>query len=150
MLYTHVYVSKSLVSSDKDELEKMCAPFAVTNARHEITGMMFSIGDHFVQILEGERDVVWQLLNNVRRDPRNEHFRTLYHGGLQRRRFPRWNMRLMRLNDQAQLAPDQLQRLKESLRFLMKGDPSRESAQRLLSKLPLLIPLDYYAVLRTS
>ena len=150
MLYTHVYVSKALVSSSKEALERMCADFATSNARHGITGMMFFIGDHFVQILEGEHEAVWKLLTNIRQDPRNEQFRTLYHGRLVRRRFPRWNMRLMRLNDQAKLAPEELKRLKESLRFLMNGEPSRESAQRLLSKLPLLLPLDYYAALRAS
>jgi hypothetical protein len=150
MLYTHVYVSQSTTLYNKAQLERMCQSFAAANARHGITGMMFYVGDHFVQILEGERQVVWQLLHNIRRDPRNQLFRTLYHGRLTRRRFPRWNMRVMRLNDRVVLPAAQLERLKECLLGLMEGDRSRESAQRLLSELPRLIPLDYYAALRAS
>jgi hypothetical protein len=150
MLYTHVYMSEAAKAYARAELDGMCAPFAAANARHGITGMMFYVGDHFVQILEGEREAVWQLLTNIRHDPRNHTFRTLYHGRLTRRRYPRWNMRVMRLNDRVQLPPERLAHLKQSLRFLMEGNRSREAAQRLLSELPRLIPLDYYAALRAS
>lgn len=150
MLYTHVYMSQAAEAYDRVQLDEMCAAFATANAQHGITGMMFFVGDHFVQILEGEREVVWRLLNNIRFDARNQSFRTLYHGRLMRRRYPRWNMRVMRLNDRVMLPPERLAHLKQSLRFLMEGNRSREAAQRLLSELPRLIPLDYYAALRAS
>lgn len=150
MLYTHVYVSQATKAFGKAQLDKMNAAFSAANAQYGITGMMFFVGDHFIQILEGEREVVWQLLTNIRRDPRNQRFRTLYHGRLTRRRYPRWNMRLMRLNDRVVLPPEKLAQLKQRLLGLMEVDRSRESAQRLLSELPLLIPLDYYAALRAS
>lgn len=150
MLYTHVYVSKATSAFSRTQLERMCDAFATANARHAVTGMMFYIGDHFVQILEGERHVVWQLIHNIRADARNERFRTLYHGRLLRRRYPRWNMRVMRLDDRVVLPPAQLQRLKQCLEGLMKDQCDRQSSQRLLCELPRLIPLDHYAAIRAT
>jgi hypothetical protein len=145
MLYTHVYTSETSSALSAAELDRMCRGFAAANREAGITGMLFVVGDHFVQVLEGERDAVWQLLHRIIRDPRNRRLRTLYHGRLMRRRFPSWNMRWMRLDDRVVLRLPALQRLRERLRVLMSEEPSRESMMRVLGELPRLLPLDYYA-----
>jgi hypothetical protein len=145
MLYTHIYASEVCAVLGRAELSRMCRSFAAANREAGITGMLFVIGDHFVQVLEGEREAVWTLLHRIRRDPRNRRLRTLYHGRLVRRRFPAWNMRWMRLDDRVALRLPALERLRRCLRVMMSEEPSRQSMMRLLGELPQLWPLDYYA-----
>jgi hypothetical protein len=145
MLYTHVYASEAHTALGRAELDRMCREFAKANREAGITGMLFVVGDHFVQVLEGERDAVWGLLRRIMRDPRNRRLRTLYHGRLMRRRFPAWNMRWMRLDDRVVLRTPALERLRERLRTLMSEEPTRQSMMRVLGELPQLLPLDYYA-----
>lgn len=145
MLYTHVYASEARTAIGRAELDHMCRSFAAANREADITGMLFVVGDHFVQVLEGERDAVWTLLRKIIRDPRNCHLRTLYHGRLMRRRFPAWNMRWMRLDDRVVLRMPALERLRERLRVLMSEELTRQSMMRVLGELPQLLPLRYYA-----
>lgn len=148
MLYTHVYVSEATAALSIDDLEAMCAGFPEANARHAVTGIMFLVGRHFVQVLEGEREVVWSLIHNIRKDKRSHGFHTLYHGRLLRRRFPSWNMRWMRLDDHVKLNAPAMAHLRDRLRALMSRELSRESTQRLLIELPRLLPLEFYAALK--
>ncbi len=145
MLYTHVYASEASADLSTAELDRMCRSFAAANRKANITGMLFVVGDHFVQVLEGEREVVWELLRKVMKDQRNRRLRTLYHGRLMHRRFPSWNMRWMRLDDRVVLKQPEFKRLRDRLGVLMGEEPSRQSMMRLLGELPRLLKLDYYA-----
>lgn len=145
MLYTHVYTSESTEWLDEPRLRAMAAEFSARNALHGITGMMFLVGRHFVQILEGERETVWRLLHNIRADARSRGFITLYHGALLKRRFPRWNMRAMRLDDEVRLSAPGVKALRDHLHHLMAADGDRQATERLLHELPRLLPLAFYA-----
>ena len=64
------------------------------NEAHEISGILLyaeSTGE-YLQVLEGEREVVQKLYENIRRDPRHERVFTLGESQIAERNFADWRM----------------------------------------------------------
>jgi hypothetical protein len=67
-----IYLSKATRSFQHGELLSMCARFAVANSKREITGVLIRIGNYFVQVIEGHSVAIDDLIEKIRKDPRNE------------------------------------------------------------------------------
>ncbi|MCC6717192.1 MAG: BLUF domain-containing protein [Acetobacteraceae bacterium] len=62
------------------------------NAARGITGLLCFADDIFVQVLEGGRDPVCDLLGVIMRDDRHQGLRLLAYEEIGQRRFGHWNM----------------------------------------------------------
>ncbi|MFT3988069.1 BLUF domain-containing protein [Aestuariivirga sp.] len=64
------------------------------NPAHGITGILCVChnGNIFIQVLEGGRDQVGDLLTSIMRDDRHEHIRILSYGEIGERKFYSWTM----------------------------------------------------------
>ena len=92
MLYTLLYRSVAVHPfphpSDLDILR-----VAWTNNRtNGITGFLVRTRHHFVQFIEGPRDAVYALQEEVIIDPRHTEFEVLAEGPAEVRQFPDWSM----------------------------------------------------------
>ena len=94
------YVSTSTSPLSQATLDEIGNVSARNNARCNVTGILLTGGDIFLQILEGEVTEVDRTLERIRQDPR--------HGDLQlikvensaaTRLFPAWSMQTARLDD---------------------------------------------------
>jgi hypothetical protein len=63
-----------------------------------ITGLLVFNGTHFLQIVEGSRDAIDDLLARLRRDPRHSGLEVRDERKIQARSFPAWSMELVRVN----------------------------------------------------
>ena len=148
MLFTWIYMSRALQACDVAELDVMAARFAQRNEACAVTGVLMKVGDHFVQVLEGEEQTLLDLVARILKDERHSDFRTLHRGHIRERRFPKWSMRMMHLDRSfAVKAPAiaELRRLvKTVLRGGVPGDPegSRSATVRMLMAIPRVIALD--------
>ena len=143
MLTTHVYMSRFSRPFDVAELDVMCRHFARRNSETGITGVLMVIGDHFVQVLEGARDPVLDLVERILVDGRHREFRTLHRGLVHERRFPNWSMRMMNLDQHYtvnELAMSELRRLVKAV--INSPVPSRTAMVQLLMAIPRVIALD--------
>ncbi|MGB0496958.1 MAG: BLUF domain-containing protein [Rubricella sp.] len=62
------------------------------NLTHNITGLLIFDDGVFVQVLEGPTVEILQLTARIAADRRNERLRVLWHGNIDKRRFPEWAM----------------------------------------------------------
>lgn len=72
------------------------APILVTsrrnNARNQITGVLYSDGSRFLQVLEGPEEAVEQTLKRIQRDTRHRAIVVLSRRAVHRREFGDWQM----------------------------------------------------------
>lgn len=92
MLHTLLYRSQAVHPfphpSDLDILRSAWA----NNRRNGITGFLVRTRHHFVQFVEGPRDAVHRLHEELIVDPRHVAFEVLAEGPAERRQFPDWSM----------------------------------------------------------
>ncbi len=69
------------------------------NAAAGITGLLCYGGGYFLQVLEGEGDVVSRTFCRIMRDPRHADVRLVHFSVIGVRRFDDWSMRLINLDD---------------------------------------------------
>ncbi len=69
------------------------------NPQHQITGVLYFGQGHFFQYIEGPKDAMEQLYQAILHDPRHCNVQLLDRGVVQQRRFGRWSMKYVMLND---------------------------------------------------
>ena len=148
MLFTWIYMSRALQACDVAELDVMAARFAHSNEAKAVTGVLMKIGDHFVQVLEGEEQTLLDLVGNILKDERHSDFRTLHRGHIRERRFPKWSMRMMHLDHKYTVKAPAIAELRRLIKTVLRGgvpgDPevSRSATVRMLMAIPRVIALD--------
>jgi hypothetical protein len=94
-----IYVSRAtrkLSLRDTMAIQDAAKP---NNEAHGITGLLCFGGGYFLQVLEGEGDVVSDTFVRIARDPRHDEVRLVDYSIIQARRFDDWSMRLINLDD---------------------------------------------------
>jgi hypothetical protein len=91
-LVSLVYCSSATRPFDERELAELLAVSRARNSANDITGMLLYRGGEFVQILEGPRSDVEELMEQIGRDPRHHDVRVLIEEPLHERRFAEWTM----------------------------------------------------------
>lgn len=89
-----VYASRSLIDPERrdEELKSIFAVARAHNGSVAVTGALYISTDRFVQILEGERDVVQSLYQSIRKDPRHDQVELAHQGPVDYRVFGAWSM----------------------------------------------------------
>ena len=62
------------------------------NTRMQVTGLLCYDGRRFLQIIEGESDVILDLFHEIQNDPRHTNVHILHDGEVERRAFSDWKM----------------------------------------------------------
>jgi hypothetical protein len=91
-LVSLVYSSSATRPFDERELAELLAVSRARNGASDITGMLLYRRGEFVQILEGPRSDVEELMEKIGRDPRHHDVRVLIEEPLHERRFAEWTM----------------------------------------------------------
>ncbi|MCC3152246.1 BLUF domain-containing protein [Hymenobacter sp. BT770] len=93
-LYQLIYQSQSLVPFETPELMDLMHQARAFNRTHHITGLLLYTPDgRFLQVLEGEEEVVRDLYyNHIVFDPRHYNCQVLADGPCMRRSFADWTM----------------------------------------------------------
>lgn len=94
-----VYVSAADHAMTKEELVKVLEEARDNNQKINVTGMLLYRDGFFLQVLEGEREVVYALYADIAKDPRHHHVLTVEAADIQQRSFPNWTMGFKNLED---------------------------------------------------
>lgn len=136
-LIAYIYLSRAVEPLAMPRLSEWGRHFGPRNKEREVTGVLLTVGDHFVQLLEGRRSTVLALADTIKQDPRHEDFRVLAVRPIRERSFGRWAMRLMRLEDRLYLGLAEVAALRAAVRQLVGNqDPPKEAFIELLQALP--------------
>lgn len=92
MLYQLMYSSQSTSEPSMDALKLLLERARSQNAARNVTGALFFVDGVFVQILEGERDVVKQLVAQIGQDPRHRELTVITERLIVQRVFTAWRM----------------------------------------------------------
>lgn len=131
-LHEIVYVSLAVRPMDQTELMALLDESRRHNEACGVTGALVYYRHEFLQLLEGEREVVDALYDAIRKDPRHQQVYTVWDGPLQVRSFDRWSMGFVSPDDAALRAhPGYESVLTEGLGGAGKGS----SGKKILMKL---------------
>ena len=90
-LYQLVYTSTKNKSCDEKEIQKILESCKKNNPSKEITGVLLHSDEHFIQYLEGSKDII-NLYDLIKNDSRHSRPVLLSYGLLKERIFPTWHM----------------------------------------------------------
>ena len=94
-----LYVSTSLVGTDWVQLDDILAKSRKRNGLYGVTGLLWTDGLCFVQVLEGSQEVVADTLERIVRDPRHHGIQIAIDREVNVREFGRWSMVQAATND---------------------------------------------------
>jgi len=69
------------------------------NAKLDITGILVCYKKHFLQVLEGERETIFDLFKTIREDERHTSVITCWDNPISKREFKDWTMAFVNFND---------------------------------------------------
>jgi hypothetical protein len=92
MLIRLIYVSEPVGSVNKDSLEAIHNTARLANSLRDLTGMLVFDHQHYLQVIEGTRESVSQLLCNIMADKRHTRVVVISFQEISRRLFPEWSM----------------------------------------------------------
>jgi hypothetical protein len=90
-LYQLVYSSTRNPSCTDAEIQKILASCEKNNPAQNITGVLLHSDNHFIQYLEGDKDII-NLYDLIKTDPRHSRVALLSYGPIRERMFPSWHM----------------------------------------------------------
>ncbi|MES2684124.1 MAG: BLUF domain-containing protein [Pseudomonadota bacterium] len=135
-----IYLSRAVNPPDIPLLEEWGGRFSENNRKLRVTGLLMTIGDHFVQLLEGEHDKVMALAQTIKADARHTAFRIVYQKPASQRFFGLWSMRFLSLDDQLHVGTAEFNALRRHVRDLIgKGDVPKAAFLELLQALPAVL-----------
>lgn len=92
MPYRLIYSSEATGEMARTDLEQMLRESRLRNTRRDITGVLVFSDGVFLQVLEGEREDVEDLMESIGRDPRHRNLKVFHEEEIDRRAFPTWRM----------------------------------------------------------
>jgi hypothetical protein len=92
MLYHMVYSSQATRPMSAADLEQILTDARVGNEARNVTGALIHVDGVFVQVLEGEEDVLRALMANIARDTRHHGVKVFYESAIAERAFASWRM----------------------------------------------------------
>lgn len=94
MIYQLVYTSIAHHDMPLNERLDIVKTSARNNQRRGVTGVLLYRSRRFIQILEGDKTVVEELVEELRKDTRHGQFEVLASQENDHREFASWNMKL--------------------------------------------------------
>lgn len=91
-LITLIYVSSAVRSLTSSDIQDILRHSREANAKNEITGLLLFKDGNFMQVLEGDSELVDELHQKIENDPRHTGLVTLIRSPIANRSFSDWKM----------------------------------------------------------
>jgi hypothetical protein len=99
MLHILAYFSSATSRFQYSNLTDIIKASATNNERLGVTGLLCYYDRSFVQFLEGEEDVLHDLYEKIKKDPRHTGACTMLNEPIEGRLFDKWNMALRNVDE---------------------------------------------------
>jgi hypothetical protein len=76
---------------DKEELDELMSKFYLNNLKYDISGLLLYSERNVIQYIEGEKDNIEKLYDNIKNDTRHKSVFLLHKKEIQQRLFTEWN-----------------------------------------------------------
>lgn len=91
-LYRLIYTSSRRAKCDDTEIEKILNSCKKNNPHENISGILLHSEKRFVQYLEGDKDKIMELFENIKQDSRHGGVNLRDYSPISEKKFPSWNM----------------------------------------------------------
>jgi hypothetical protein len=115
MKHELLYTSLAVREMNTDDLTGLLAQSREKNARLKITGLLIYSKREFMQLLEGNKEDIFELYNTIVKDERHQQVKLLWDGEIEDRSFKDWSMAFLNIDDIEQ------DKLDGYSRFLQQG-----------------------------
>lgn len=102
-MYELLYTSVANYEFSELELSKLVEEAISNNKKLEITGMLVYTNREFIQILEGEEQIVKALYKEIESDERHTSVSVFYEGEIKTRAFVNWSMGFKVMSDDSDI-----------------------------------------------
>jgi hypothetical protein len=92
MIHQLIYSSEASPDLSDGDLEDILTDSRIDNAERDVTGALLFVDRVFVQILEGTREAIDDLMMKIERDPRHHSVTVFHEGEAPARVFESWRM----------------------------------------------------------
>lgn len=90
MLLSVLYISYMKKEYDKEELDELMSKFYLNNLKYDISGLLLYSEGNIIQYIEGEKDKIENLYNNIENDTIHKNVFLLHKKEIQQRLFTEW------------------------------------------------------------
>ena len=87
-----IYLSSSTGHLSLEEINALLLQSRKFNAKNEISGVLLYIDGDFLQVIEGQKEVITTLFEKIKKDTRHKGIITVFNDQLVERQFPDWSM----------------------------------------------------------
>lgn len=108
-----LYVSTSNPDGAKIDVPRLVEQSRHNNAIDGVTGLLWSDGKRFLQVLEGPEDSVTSTFSRIQADTRHHDIAVLHHHEIEARQFGSWTMAQRQAGDGADTFDARMRRLLE-------------------------------------
>lgn len=91
-LFHLVYKSNASEDMPLEKIQEIVRVSQKNNAAIRVTGMLMYIEGNFLQVLEGEQEIVENLYHKIVKDSRHLGIKKILGGPIDKRSFPKWSM----------------------------------------------------------
>jgi hypothetical protein len=91
-MYQLLYTSKAVTPFKEDDIAKLLDIARLNNSKKLITGMLLYCNGNFIQLLEGNEQLVTELYEIIAKDPRHTEINKVFENQIERPQFPDWSM----------------------------------------------------------
>ena len=100
-LHCLIYTSIATQKMPDEELKAILAKARPHNCQLQITGMLLYQDPFFMQILEGEEDIIQQQFERIAKDSRHHKVSIIYKKSIDERNFSDWTMGFNKIDNPA-------------------------------------------------
>lgn len=97
-MYELVYWSVANPDLNGSDIENLFDKSKNHNLENKITGFLFFYNKQFIQIIEGEKNIIYALFENIKKDTRHTNVLLLAESEIKERIFENWTMNYHNLN----------------------------------------------------
>lgn len=94
-----VYHSYSNFEATSEFVKNILEQARIANKKHDITGCLICYNNVFYQLLEGDKNKVENLFNNIIKDSRHREVTLIFKENINERLFPSWSMAFHEFDD---------------------------------------------------
>lgn len=98
-MYYLIYVSYAVEHFTQDRLKELLRRCVEKNESQGVTGMLLYIEGKFIQVLEGEKEVILRIYDKILNDERHRKVKVIIEGVIAKRNFPNWSMGFKSMNN---------------------------------------------------
>ncbi|PKA97252.1 FAD-dependent sensor of blue light [Flavobacteriaceae bacterium MAR_2009_75] len=100
-MYTLTYESKAKPDLSNEDIENILETARIFNSQNGITGCLIFYMNKFIQILEGPKETVQELFENIKGDSRHKKVKMFSEDEITERNFPDWGMAYFPMSEES-------------------------------------------------